>query len=119
MQDKKEIKKKIKGFIYEFYRFFYFYSGRFFPLTPRKTLEIAGKNLVEAWEKVLVTSGYTGYAKNPRKSSPTNCKKILQYLFRPPCLPKHRCVPKIGFSADMSSDILIDISIDIFIDISI
>ena len=38
-------------------------------------------------------------------------------------LQKYRCVPKIGFSADISIDILIyiyiDIYIDIFIDISI
>ena len=46
-------------------------------------------------------------------------------------LQKYRCVPKIGFSADISivifidifidilTDIFIDISIDIFIDISI
>ena len=38
-------------------------------------------------------------------------------------LPKYRCVPKIGFSADIFIDIyidiIIDISIDIFTDISI
>ena len=31
-------------------------------------------------------------------------------------LQKYRCVPKIGFSADISIDIFIDISIDILID---
>ena len=34
-------------------------------------------------------------------------------------LQKYRCVPKIGFSADISIDIFIDISIDISIDIFI
>ena len=34
-------------------------------------------------------------------------------------LQKYRCVAKIRFSADISTDILIDISIDIFIDIFI
>ena len=34
-------------------------------------------------------------------------------------LQKYRCVPKIGFSADISIDIFIDILTDIFIDISI
>ena len=32
---------------------------------------------------------------------------------------KYRCVPKIGFSADISIDIFIDTLIDIFFDISI
>ena len=35
------------------------------------------------------------------------------------CYVQYRCVPKIGFSADISIDILTDIFIDIFIDISI
>ena len=34
-------------------------------------------------------------------------------------LQKYRCVPKIGFSADISIDILIDISIDILIGICV
>ena len=34
-------------------------------------------------------------------------------------LHKYRCLPKIGFSADISIDIFIDVSIDICIDISI
>ena len=34
-------------------------------------------------------------------------------------LQKYRCVPKIGFSADISIDIFMCISIDIFISISI
>ena len=34
-------------------------------------------------------------------------------------LQKYRCVPKIGFSADISIDIFTDISIDISIDIFI
>ena len=29
-----------------------------------------GKNLVEGWEKILVTSGQIANAKNPRKSGP-------------------------------------------------
>ena len=39
-------------------------SNRFSPLKPEHPHGIKGKNLVEAWEKVLVTSGYTDYAKN-------------------------------------------------------
>ena len=34
-------------------------------------------------------------------------------------LQKYRCVPKIGFSADISIDVSIDIFIDIYIDILI
>ena len=34
-------------------------------------------------------------------------------------LQKYRCVPKIGFSADISIDIFIDTLIDIFFDMSI
>ena len=34
-------------------------------------------------------------------------------------LQKYRCVPKIGFSADISIDVSIDIFIDILIDILI
>ena len=48
---------------------------------------IKGKNLVEAWDKFLVTSGYTDYARNPGK----------------PCLksfPKLTC----GISADTCVD---------------
>ena len=45
-------------------------SGRCFPLKPGNQDGIKGKNLVEAWEKVLVTSGCTDYAKKLRKSGP-------------------------------------------------
>ena len=44
-------------------------------------------------------------------------RSIVVYLKLCSRLTKYRCVPKIGFSADISIDILIDISIDIFIDI--
>ena len=44
--------------------FFLQVSGRLFPLKPGNPDGIKGKNLVEAWEKVLVTSGCTDYAKN-------------------------------------------------------
>ena len=33
-------------------------------------------------------------------------------------LQKYRCVPKIGFPADISIDVLTDVSIDISIDVS-
>ena len=36
----------------------------FSPLNPANPEVNKGKNLVETWGKVLVTSGYTDYAKN-------------------------------------------------------
>ena len=71
------------AFIY-FYRFFpYQVSGRFSYENLVNPKVNKAKNLVETWGKVLVTSGYTDYAKNPGKSSPKKCQKILQYFFRP------------------------------------
>ena len=34
---------------------------------------IKGQNLIEAWEKVLVTSGYTNDAQNRGKPGPKTC----------------------------------------------
>ena len=48
-------------------------SGRFSPLNPL-SLKVKNRNsLVEFWEKVLATSGYTDYAKNDGKPGRKLC----------------------------------------------
>ena len=41
-----------------------------------------GENQVETWEKVLITSGYTGYAKIHEKLVPNLFKNKLRILCR-------------------------------------
>ena len=46
------------------------------------------------------------------------CRCWYIFCYFPSFLQKYRCVPKIGFPADISIDVLTDVSIDISIDVS-
>ena len=68
--------------------FFLQVSGRFFPLNRRNPMVNKGTNLVEAWEKVLVTSGYTDYAISLWTYGP-NCvfQKLIAKFLPSPVIP--------------------------------
>ena len=65
--------------------FFLLVSGRFCPLKPRNPHGIKGKNPAEAWAKVLVTSGYTNYARNLRKPGPKYIPKFTRGISADGC----------------------------------
>ena len=69
------VKRNAKKFKYDCLNLSYF-SGRFSPLKPGNPGGIKGKNLVEAQERVLVTSGWTSNAKCQSKSGPKNLPNI-------------------------------------------
>ena len=55
-------------------------------MRPGNSLGIKGKNLVEAWEKVLATFGYTNYVWNRGKPCPKPIEKVKFGIYADTCI---------------------------------